>query len=159
MKKKYKPINDINYYFKLDNLYHIFDNISSNKLFIGIMMIFLNISSRYIELKLTKGQEIIFKNIAREILIFTIAFVGTKDIILSLIITAVFIILSNFVLNENCKYNILPNKYKDMIYSSDNLNIITKEDIEKANRILEQAKKQENFQNKITLLNTLQNNQ
>ena len=32
----------------------------------------MNIGSRYIEIKLTKGQEMIVKNIAREVLFFTI---------------------------------------------------------------------------------------
>ena len=48
------------------------NNISTNKLFIGLMMIFMNLGSRYIEIKLTKGQEMVLKNIAREVLIFTI---------------------------------------------------------------------------------------
>ena len=78
---------------------HKFDifmrDIGTNKLLIGVFMIFMNIGSRYIELKLTKGQEMILKNIAREVLIFTIAFVATKDLILSFIITCIFIILAN----------------------------------------------------------------
>ena len=85
-----------------------FNNINTNKYFIGLMMIFMNLGSRFIELNLTKGQEMIFKNVAREVLIFTIAFMGSRDIFIALVITAVFIILSNFVFNENCKYNILP---------------------------------------------------
>ena len=39
----------------------------------------------------------IIKNIAREVLIFTIAFMGSRDIVVALGLTAVFIILSNFV--------------------------------------------------------------
>ena len=71
------------------------NNISTSKLFIGLMMIFMNLGSRYIEIKLTKGQEMLLKNIAREVLIFTIAFMGSRDIFIALIITAVFIILSD----------------------------------------------------------------
>ena len=71
---------------------HKFDifmnDLGTNKLLLGIFMIFINIGSRYIELRLTKGQEIILKNIAREVLIFTIAFIHTKDLILSLIAKA-----------------------------------------------------------------------
>ena len=57
------------------------NDLGTNKLLIGVFMIFMNIGSRYIELKLTKGQEMILKNIAREILIFTIAFVVTVIIV------------------------------------------------------------------------------
>ena len=105
-----KKISDKN--FKFLNINDFFNNIASNKLFLGLMMIFMNIGSRYIEIKLTKGQEMVVKNIAREVLIFTIAFMGSRDIFIALIITAVFIILSNFVFNENSKFNILPEKYK-----------------------------------------------
>ena len=76
-KSKSSNINDIFNlnFFKNKNitLAKIMENISSNKYFIGIMMIFMNIGSRYIEIKLTKQQEAIFKSIARELLIFTIA--------------------------------------------------------------------------------------
>ena len=148
-----KSIKKINTY----NINSSLNNLSTNKLFLGLMMIFMNLGSRYIEIKLTKGQEMILKNIAREVLIFTIAFLGSRDIIISLIITAVFIILSNFVFNEKCKYNMLPNKYKSL---SNNLDLnndgkITKEEIDKANEILEKAKTQDDLDNKIHMLNNL----
>ena len=60
-------------------------DLNSNKLLAGFCMIAMNIGSRYIELKLTKGQELLLKNIAREVLIFTIAFINTKDILSSII--------------------------------------------------------------------------
>ena len=59
------------------NVREFFNNINGNKLFLGLMMIFMNLGSRYIEIKLTKGQEMMLKNIAREVLIFTIAFMYT----------------------------------------------------------------------------------
>ena len=111
-KNSFKKLFDTN--FKNLNINNFFNNISTNKLFIGLMMIFMNIGSRYIEIKLTKGQEMIFKNIAREVLIFTIAFMGSRDIFIALIITAIFIILSNFVFNENSRYCIMPEKYKKL---------------------------------------------
>ena len=139
------------------NISKFFDNISTSKLFLGIMMIFMNIGSRYIELSLTKSQEMIFKNIAREILIFTIAFMGSRDILISLIITAVFIILSNFVFNEKCKYNLLPSKYKKVIDAMDfnEDGKVTQDEIDKAHAILEKAKNQEKNNNKLDALNNL----
>ena len=35
------------------------EDLSTNKLVIGILMLFMNIGSRYIELRLTSGQEMI----------------------------------------------------------------------------------------------------
>tara|TARA_B100000035_G_scaffold8017_1_gene6901 strand:- start:18 stop:455 length:438 start_codon:yes stop_codon:yes gene_type:complete len=123
--------------------FHTYINsISSNKFFLGIMMILMNFGSRYIELKLTKGQERIIKNLAREILIFTIAFMGSRDILIALGITAIFIILSNFVLNENSKFNILPKNYLKILNEIDENNDgeISKDEIEKALKKLKNSK-------------------
>ena len=118
-------------------------SVSSNKLFIGAMMIFMNIGSRHIEIKLTKSQETLMKNIATEILIFTIAFIGTRDIITAIIITTIFVLLSKFVFNENSKYNILPKNYKQLekVLDSNNDGKISEKEIENAINILKKANK------------------
>lgn len=133
------------------------NNISTNKLFIGIMMIFMNIGSRYIEIKLTKGQEMIVKNIAREVLIFTIAFMGSRDILIALIITAVFIILSNFVFNEKSKFCILPKRFTqlDDVMDIDGDGRVSKEELNRAYDILKKAKQQEDLDNKINKLDNI----
>ena len=122
-------------------------------------MIFMNIGSRYIELKLTKGQEMILKNIAREILIFTIAFVATKDLIMSFTITAIFIILANFVFNEKSKYSILPEKYKKLasLIDTNNDNVISENEINKAYDILKKARGQIDNYNKIKTIESFNN--
>ena len=107
-------------------------------------MIFMNIGSRYIEIKLTKQQEAIIKSVAREILIFTIAFMGTRDLFVSFIITSIFIILSNYVFNENSKYNLLPKNFKKLekIIDTNNDGKISEEEINKAYDIIKQSKEQ-----------------
>ena len=139
-------------------LNNFLENLSTNKLFIGLMMIFMNLGSRFIEIKLTKGQEMIFKNIAREVLIFTIAFMGSRDIIISLILTAVFIILSNFVFNEKSKYCILPASYKKLenVIDLNNDGKVSEEELEKAYEVLKRAKTQEKSNMKKIFLNNLE---
>ena len=134
-------------------------DLGTNKLLIGVFMIFMNIGSRYIELKLTKGQEMILKNIAREVLIFTIAFVATKDLIISFIITGIFIILANFVFNEKSKYSILPEKYKKLasLIDTNNDNVISENEINKAYDILKKARGQIDNYNKIKTLESFNN--
>jgi hypothetical protein len=134
-------------------------DLGTNKLLIGIFMIFMNIGSRYIELKLTKGQEMIMKNIAREVLIFTIAFIHTKDLIISFIITGIFIILANFVFNEKSKYCILPEKYKKLaeIIDTNNDNVISENEINKAYDTLKKARGQIDNYNKIKTLESFNN--
>jgi hypothetical protein len=131
----------------------LFNNINGNKLFLGLMMIFMNIGSRYIEIRLTKGQEMMFKNIAREVLIFTIAFMGSRDIFIALVITAVFIILSNFVFNEHSKFCLLPEKYKKLanIMDSNRDGKVSQKELEKAYDILKRSKEEDQHNNKINI--------
>lgn len=103
----------------------------------------MNIASRYVELKFTKGQEALIRNIAREVFIFVVAFIATRELITSLIITAVFIILANFVFNETCRFNILPKRYKNVINEMDlnNDGKVSDEEIKKVTSILKKIKK------------------
>ena len=142
--------------FKLNNFVK---DIGTNKLLLGIFMIFMNIGSRYIELKLTKGQEMIIKNIGREVLIFTIAFINTKDLIVSFIITGIFIILANFVFNEKSKYNILPEKYKKLaqLIDTNKDNIISENEINKAYDTLKKARGQIDDYHKIKTIESFNN--
>ena len=58
----------------LKKMNKIINTLNSSKYFTGIMMIMLNIGSKYITVKLSKSQEAYVKNyIIREILIFSIA--------------------------------------------------------------------------------------
>ena len=144
-----------NYNFNLTNS---INDLNTNKLLAGLVMIAMNIGSRYIDLKLTKGQELLLKNIAREVLIFTIVFINTKDIVSSIIITVIFIILANFLLNEESKYNILPNKYKQLnLISNTNDKIVSDYEISTAYETLKKAKQQINNYNKLQLIESFNN--
>lgn len=124
-------------------------NINESKILAALSMLLLNIGSKYIELKISDTQAQYIRNeIGREILIFAMVFVGTKDIILSIIMTAAFIILANTVFHEDSKYCILPEKYRkiERLIDNNNDNIITTSEINKAYEILNDAK-QKNIQN------------
>ena len=137
------------------NLNRFLNNLSQNKLFIGLAMISMNIASRYVELKLTKGQEKFLKNIGREFFIFIVAFMGSRDLFIALIITAIFSVLSNYVFNENSKFNIMPEKYKQIEDAIDinNDGKITQEELDKAYKVLKKAKDMEKTRKKIDNLN------
>lgn len=152
----YKKYKELLKKYKLDKF---LEDFGTNKLIVGLVMIFMNIGSRYIELRLTNGQEMILKNIAREVLIFTIAFINTKDLILSFIITGIFIILANFVFNEKSKYNILPNKYKKLasIIDTNKDKIVSDEEINNAYEILKKARNQIDNYNKLNVLESFNN--
>ena len=56
----------------------------------------------------------------RRILIFTIVFIATKDILISLIVTAVFVILVLNLFNQDSPLCILPKSYTDLDTNNDN---------------------------------------
>ena len=86
------------------NLDKTIKNLNSSKYFAGLMILFLNLSSRYLALELSETQEQMLSNkLIRRFIIFTVVFVSTRDIWVSFIITAVFIILVSGLFNENSK--------------------------------------------------------
>ena len=88
---------------------------NDSKLFMGVIMLILNLGSKYIELGLSKTQENVLRNsLGREILIFAIAFTGTHDIIISILITAAFTILADVFFHESSKYCIMSDKMKEI---------------------------------------------
>lgn len=131
LKKKLKKIND-----KLILL-------NSSKFLAGIAMIMLNIGSKYVPLGFSKNQESYLKNgVARQMLIFSIAWIGSKDLVISLLLTAAFTLLAGFVLNEDSKYCMLPDKWQHLyeLIDTNNDGELSVEELEKAIDILNKTK-------------------
>ena len=97
-------------YFNLKNI----TKLNKSKLLSGITLLLLNIGSKYLILDISKGSQSLLKlKIIRRLTLFSIFFVGTRDIILSFLLTSVFIIFSNGLFNEKSKYCILPKNMKE----------------------------------------------
>ena len=129
----------------------IINTLNSSKYFTGIMMIMLNIGSKYITVKLSKSQEAYVKNyIIREILIFSIAWMGTRDILVSIVITAAFFILTEHLFNEESKFCVLPEKYKKfhLLLDTNGDGEVSEQEINDAVAILTKAKEQKNAKKK-----------
>jgi len=88
--------------------------LNSSKIFAGFMIIMLNISSRFVTIKLSKSVEAYLKyTFSRQILIFTIAWMGTRDIYISLTVMAVFTVIMDNLFNEDSKFCVLPNSFTE----------------------------------------------
>ena len=73
--------------------------------FIGIMMLVLNIGSRYIVHEFSDDDEEYKQNIIlRRIAIFAACFVGTRDLFVSLVLTAVFVVISTGMYHTKSVY-------------------------------------------------------
>jgi hypothetical protein len=108
--------------------------LNNSKYFTAIMMLLMNLGARYISLELSQFHEEILSNtIVRRVLVFTIVFAATRDIKVSLVSTAVFVILVTGIFNEDSKYCILPGR---------NNRRLTKDDYHYAQNIIDKYHKQ-----------------
>lgn len=69
--------------------------IEGSPMFAGVMMLLLNIGSRYITHEYSDNDEEYMQNIfLRRIAIFAVCFIGTRSIITSILLTAAFVVIS-----------------------------------------------------------------
>ena len=123
---------------KFDKYFSLFNSLNSSKILIGIAMIVFNIGSKFLVIDMSKSQQQFFKNIIiRRITLFCIFFVATRDIGISLILTATFIIIAFNIFNEDSKYSVLS---KNTFYD----NIYTKEEYEMSKKIITEYEKENN---------------
>ena len=121
------------------------DYLNTNKFFAGIIMLTLNIGSRFVTIDLSKSSEQYLKySVTRQILIFAICWMGTRDIYISLGLTAVFVILADHLFNHDSQFCIVPSTYKKIEQAVDTNGdgIISTEELNTAIAILEKAKKE-----------------
>lgn len=89
-------------------------NINDSKIFAGLMIITLNIASKFATIKLGKTAEMYLKyTFSKQILVFAIAWMGTRDIYIALVLTILFIIIFDFLLNDMSQFCILPQDFKE----------------------------------------------
>lgn len=83
--------------------------LGSNKYMLGLMIILINIGARYIGSELTDFQhKVLSHKFARRFLIFLVIWMGTRDLVVAIVLTASFIVLVNGLFNENSRFCILP---------------------------------------------------
>lgn len=94
---------------------YVIYRLNNSLFFAGVVMIMLNIGSRYIELKLDPSTENFLKTaLSKELLVFSVCWMGTRDLIVALVLTAVFVVLADYGLNANSNCCIMPHKYRSM---------------------------------------------
>ena len=72
--------------------------LNDNKLFLGTMLIVLNIGSRHLIDEFSTSPKEYSRNLVlRRLAVFAVCFVGTRDLVTSLLLTAGFVILAQGV--------------------------------------------------------------
>jgi hypothetical protein len=71
------------------------NRVCASPFFIGIMMLLLNVGSRYITHEFSDDDKEYSQNILlRRLTIFAVCFVGTRDIVTSILLTAAFVVVA-----------------------------------------------------------------
>lgn len=118
--------------------------LNNSKFFAGVVMILLNVGSKFISIQFSKSSEEYLKmTVTKQLLVFSMAWMGTRDIYTALVLTAVFTVLSDHLFNEESPYCCVPEKYRVLskIIDTNNDGEISQDEINNAITILENAKK------------------
>ena len=129
----------------MDIINNAVSSLNSSTFFAGIMMICLNIGSRYLQLNLDESTESYIKYaLTKEILVFTISWMATRNIYSALVLTAVFVVLADFILNEKSRYCLLPKNFikSRKLGEFTNNKIITEKEYNDAIELVEKYKTQ-----------------
>lgn len=120
-------------------------NLNQSKVFAGLVIIVLNISSKFVTIKLSKSMEAYLKyTFSRSILIFAMAWMGTRDIYTALFITLLFGLCANYLFNEESAYCCLPESFTSYHegLSENTSSQVTPQQIDDAIKVLSDAKTQ-----------------
>ena len=121
----------------------IVKNLNDSKLLAALGLLVLNIGSKHVDLDFTPGQKEILKHtITKQVLIFSIAWIGSKDIYTSLLVTSGYMIIFELLLNKKSSLNVMPEKLKRLEEDIDTNNngIIEEQELEKAIEIIKKYK-------------------
>ena len=119
--------------------------LNNSKFFAGIVMILLNVGSKFITIQFSKSTEEYMKfSLSKQILIFAMAWMGTRDIYTALGLTAVFTILSDHLFNEESSLCIVPQEYRvlNKLIDTNEDGIVSETELNAAILVLEKAKKE-----------------
>lgn len=124
--------------------------LNNSKFFAGVIMILLNVGSKFISIQFSKSTEEYMKfSLSKQILVFAMAWMGTRDIYISLGLTAVFTILSEYLFNEESHLCVVPHKYRVLhkLLDTNGDNDVSETELASAIALLEKAKREKQRKN------------
>ena len=140
-----KPVK-INSFMSLFHYLH--DHITylnSSKFFAGIVMIMLNIGSKFISIQFSKSTEEYLKySITKQLLVFAMAWMGTRCIYTAIMLTAAFVILSDHLFNEESDFCVVPHNYRILhkLVDTNGDGLVSDTELNAAIMTLEKAKRE-----------------
>jgi len=119
--------------------------LNSSKFFAGVIMILLNVGSKFITIQFSRSTEEYMKyTLSKQILVFAMAWMGTRDIYIALGLTAIFTILSEHLFNEESHLCVVPHEYRvlNKLIDITDSSKVSDSELAAAISILEKAKRE-----------------
>ncbi len=118
--------------------------INNSKLFAGLIIITMNIASKFVVFKLSKSMESYLKyTFSRDVLVFAMAWMGTRDIYVAIFMTFIFVVCMKYLFNEESPFCCLPESFTEYHLSlNDENEKVTEEQLKQAREVLEKYEKQ-----------------
>ena len=121
---------------------HILE-LNNSKYFAGFVMILLNLGAKVVPVQFSKSTQTYLRNgLSKSVFVFSMAWMGTRDIYTALGLTLAFTILSEYLFNEESKLCVVPKKYR-VLHSMVDTNqdgVISEDELAAATKILEKAR-------------------
>ncbi len=119
--------------------------LNNSKFFAGVIMILLNVGSKFITIQFSKSTEEYMKwSVSKQLLVFAMAWMGTRDIYTALGLTAVFTILSEYLFNEEHPLCVVPHRYR-VLHKLVDMNedgVVSEAELSAAIAVLEKSKRE-----------------
>lgn len=122
--------------------YNQVKTINDSKLFAGLIVIIMNVASKFTTVPISKTMESYLRNtFSKHILVFAICWMGTRDIFAAITIFIMFTILMQVFFNEESPFCCFTEEFTDYHMSlRDENDVITKDEMDAAIKTLEKAK-------------------
>lgn len=119
--------------------------LNQSKIFAGVMIVIINIASKFVTFKVSKTVESYLKfTFSRHMLVFAATWLGTRDIYVALFMTLMFMLIVDVLFNEKSMFCCLPESFtNEQVSKLEGMEnqVPTAEEIVKAKIVLEKANK------------------
>ena len=116
------------------------NTLNQSKIFAGLMIIILNVSSKFITVRFSKTIEAYLKNtFSRNILVYAICWMGTRDIYVAAFMTVMFVFIFDYLLNEESAFCCLTEGFKEKYTSLSGSDTPTEIEIKNSIDVLKRA--------------------
>ena len=127
----------------MESVLNVVSHLNNSKYFGGLVMLLLNMSSKYVSLELSEAQQqFLSQPLIRKMLVFTIFFISTKDIIISLVLSVVFVVVVCGLFHEDSNICLAKDSMKR--FCKKRKLQVSKEDYDSAIKVILDYNKQEN---------------